>query len=164
VSADGQTAVIGAPSDNGNIGAAWVFARSGDTCTQRGTKLTAPNDNDEGNFGASVAVSADGRTAVIGGPFDNNFAGAACVFTRSGSTWTPQGAKLTPADERGSGDFGKSVSLSADGSTALIGGDYDNSHAGAAWVFTRSGSTWSQQGAKLTPADESGDGLFGGSV
>ena len=61
-----------------------------------------------------------------------------------------QGAKLTGTGEIGDGQFGASVALSSDGNTALIGGDGDNSGAGAAWVFTRSGGAWTQQGAKLT--------------
>ena len=72
------------------------------------------------------------------------------MFTRSGSTWTQQGAKLTGSGEIGEGQFGVSVALSSDGNTALIGGSDDNEAIGAAWVFTRSGATWTQQGAKLT--------------
>src|SRR5208283_737831 len=51
-------------------------------------------------------------------------------------------------------EFGSSVALSSDGSTAVIGGAADNSGTGAAWVFKRSGLTWKQQGAKLTGAAE----------
>ena len=64
-----------------------------------------------------MALSADGNTALIGGPGDNGGVGAAWVFTRSGSTWTQQGAKLTGKEEAGAGEFGKSVALSAEGST-----------------------------------------------
>ena len=72
------------------------------------------------------------------------------MFTRSGSTWTQQGEKLDRrTGETGSAWFGYSVALSADGNTALIGGWLDNNWNGAAWVFTRSGSTWTQQGEKL---------------
>ena len=54
------------------------------------------------------------------------------------------------------------MALSADGNTALIGGFGDGgSVKGAAWVFTRSGTTWTQQGAKLTGSDETGTGQFG---
>ena len=60
--------------------------------------------------------------------------------------------------ESENGEFGYSVALSADGNTALIGGPGDNGGAGAAWVFTRSGSAWAQQGAKLTGAGESRGG------
>ena len=52
------------------------------------------------------------------------------------------------------------MALSGDGNTALIGGYADNTSVGAAWVFTRSGSTWTQQGSKLTGGGESGDGLL----
>ena len=98
------------------------------------------------------------NTALIGGPDDNSLVGAAWVFTRSGATWTQQGPKLTGSDETGAGEFGTSVALSADGNTALIGGPSDNDRLGAAWVFTRSGSTWTQQGAKLTGSGETGGG------
>ena len=64
-----------------------------------------------------MALSADGNTALIGGSDDDDSVGAAWVFTRSGATWTQQGAKLTGSDEVGAGDFGESVALSADGNT-----------------------------------------------
>jgi hypothetical protein len=65
-----------------------------------------------------------------------------------------QGAKLTGSGETGTG-LGLSVALSADGNTALIGAPGDNGWVGAAWVFTRSGSTWAQQGPKLTGSGRS---------
>ena len=74
------------------------------------------------------------------------------------------GLKLTGSGESGAGEFGARVALSSDGNTALIGGIGDNSDHGAAWVFTRSGSTWTQQGSKLTGSGESGEGEFGSSV
>ncbi len=169
LSADGDTALIGGPDDNGRVGAAWVFTRSGSTWTQQGPKLTGSAESGDGEFGWSVALSADGDTALIGGPHDNGEVGAAWVFTRSGSTWTQQGPKLTGSAESGDGEFGWSVALSGDSDTALIGGPYDDGSgytaegydAGAAWVFTRSGSTWTQQGPKLAPR---GISAFGWSV
>jgi hypothetical protein len=163
LSADGNTALLGWAGDSQGpipigpwgIGAAWVFRRSGSTWTQQGGKLTANDETGEGAFSSSVALSADGNTALIGGPVDNpdpnspasNFQrgiGAAWVFTHSGSTWTQQGGKLTANDELGPGGVGTSVALSADGNTALIGGPNNDSHGGA-WVFRRSGSSWTQQ-------------------
>jgi hypothetical protein len=169
LSADGNTALIGGPFDGEGVGAAWVFTRSGSTWTQQGEKLTAKSGEEAGTalFGAAVALSADGNTALIGGPFDGEGVGAAWVFTRSGSTWTQQGEKLTAkSGEETEGRFGESVALSADGNTALIGGFSDHEGKGAAWTFTRSGSTWSQEGEKLTPksGEEIGPGQFGGSV
>ena len=63
---------------------------------------------------------------------------------------------LSPNDEPNDTAFGRSVALSADGNTALIGADDADSQSGAAWVFTRTGSSWSQQGSKLEPNDATG--------
>jgi hypothetical protein len=164
LSADANTALIGAQGDNHFQGAAWVFARSGSTWTQQGEKLTGAGEVGEGRFAVSVALSADGNTALFGGEGDNEDVGAAWVFTRSGSTWTQQGEKLVGGGEAGKAEVGRSVALSSDGNTALVGGTIDNGQQGAAWVFTRSGSTWTQQGPKLTPSDASGNPLFGASV
>jgi hypothetical protein len=149
LSADGNTALIGDSGDNGNFGAAWVFTRTGSSWTQQGGKLTANDETGAGYFGGSVALSADGNTALIGGPSDNDNVGAAWVFTRTGSSWTQQGPKLTANDETGLAGFGTSVALSGDGDTALVGGPNDKYPVGAAWVFTRSDTTWTQQGSKL---------------
>jgi hypothetical protein len=164
LSADGNTALIGADSDTSFAGAAWAFTRSGGVWTQQGAKLTGSGENGDGQFGFSVALSADGNTALIGGSGDTGNAGAAWAFTRSGGVWTQQGAKLTANDETAGGVFGISVALSADGNTALIGGSGDTGNAGAAWAFTRSSSVWTQQGTKLTGSDETGNGQFGYSV
>jgi FG-GAP repeat len=164
LSANGNTALIGAPSDNGRVGAAWVFTRSGSTWTQQGEKLTGGEESGKAEFGKAVALSADGNTALIGGPADSSGTGAAWVFAREGETWTQQGPKLTAGGEVGAGHFSISVALSQDGNTALIGGGGDHGEVGAAWVFTRSGSTWEQQGEKLTGGEESGKGHFGFSV
>ncbi|MGH2853221.1 MAG: PKD domain-containing protein, partial [Solirubrobacteraceae bacterium] len=142
LSADGNTALIGGYNNNDGVGAVWVFTRSGTTWTPQGPVLTGGKESGEGEFGRSVALSADGNTALIGGPGDNNSVGAVWVFTRSGATWTQQGEKLTGGGESGEGAFGRSVALSADGNTALIGGPGDNNSVGAVWVFTRSGATW----------------------
>ncbi|HXR28215.1 MAG TPA: hypothetical protein VN772_01460 [Solirubrobacteraceae bacterium] len=161
LSADGNTALVGAPADGEYTGAAFVFTRSGASWTQQ-AKLTGSGTVGESWFGESVALSADGNTALIGGPSDNAQAGAAWVFTRSGSTWSQQGEKLTGKGESGNAFLGRGVALSADGNTALLGGYNDNEHRGAAWVFTRSGSAWSQEGEKLTGGGN--PGFFGWSV
>ncbi len=179
LSADGGTALVGAPGDDGGAGAAWVFTRSGATWTQIGPKLTAgeaesgspveceveePLEEEpvECGFGRSVALSDDGETALVGGPSANGNLGAAWVFVRSGEGWTRQGPPLTAGAESAKGHFGRSVALSGDGSTALVGAPGDAGYKGAAWVFTRAGTSWSEQ-AKLT-AGESGVAGFGMSV
>src|SRR5262249_17494023 len=101
--------------------------------------------------GISVAVSADGNTALVGGWGDHNQAGAAWVFTRSGGVWTQRGGRVVGNGRGGGGGGGqgRSVALSADGNTAIVGGSADAGAKGAAWVFTRSGGVWTQQGPKL---------------
>jgi hypothetical protein len=159
LSADGTTAIIGGPRDDTHVGAAWVYTRSGGVWSQQGSKLvgtqTLPGVG--GLQGVSVAISADGNTAIIGGDQDNSGAGAAWVFTRSGGVWSPQGSKLVGTGAVGASFQGESVAISGDGNTAIVGGFGDNSSSGssdyspvgAAWVFTRSGGVWSQQGSKL---------------
>lgn len=162
LSADGETALVGAYADGHKAGAAWVFTHSGSSeWTQQGPKLTGGEEAGAGWFGRSVALSADGSSALIGGNEDNAGAGAAWVFTRSDSTWSQQGPKLTGAEESGTGEFGSAVALSENGDVGLIGGAGDSHGRGAGWVFTRTGSTWSQQGPKLIPLDAHGRALLG---
>jgi len=140
LSADGNTLLEGGWFDNGGIGGAWFFTRTAGVWTQQGSKIVGSNIVGNAYFGRSVALSADGNTASIGGPADN----AAWFYTRSGGTWT-QSAELT-----GTGAFGYPVALSADGTTAIIGATGDNAPLGAAWVYTRSGAAWPQaNGTKL---------------
>src|SRR5271166_2271878 len=165
LSADGNTALIGGYGDNSSVGASWVFTRSGSTWSQQGPKLTAAGETGAAHFGYAVALSSDGNTALIGGGADNSKVGAAWVFTRSGSTWSQQGSKLTGGGETGAGQFGCcGVALSSDGNTALIGGYADNTGVGAAWLYTRSGSTWTQEGPKLTGGEEVGEAEFAHSL
>ena len=147
LSGDGNTAIVGGPGDNlwdrsvpfglGAAGAAWVFTRSDGVWTQQGNKLVSTGA--VGRLGTSVALSADGNIAIVGGVADDG--GVALVFTRSGDHWA-EGKKLV-----GTGAVGKSapsVALSADGSIVMLGGSNDNGGVGAAWMFTRSGGYWTQ--------------------
>lgn len=173
LSADGNTALIGGPCDNSPtsapcnitpIGAAWVFTRSNGAWTQQGDKLVDTGISVASLQGWSLALSADGNTALIGDPADNDAVGAARVFIRSNGTWT-QSSKLVGTGI--SGNFsgqGNSVALSADGNTAVVGGPQDNSTIGAVWVFTRSAGVWSQQGNKLVGTGYAGTPEQGYSV
>jgi hypothetical protein len=82
LSSDGNTAIVGGSSDGDDVGAAWIFVRSGGAWTQQ-AKLVAGDAVGNAWQGTSVALSSDGNTAIIGGPADNTYAGAAWVFTRS---------------------------------------------------------------------------------
>jgi hypothetical protein len=164
LSTDGNTAILGGPNDNSSAGAAWVFIRNASgVWTQQGSKLVGTGAIGSAQQGISVALSGDGNTALVGGPGDNSHAGAAWVFTRSGGVWTQQGSKLVGSGAVGAAQ-GWSVALSDDGNTAVVGGPGDNSHAGATWVFTRSGGVWNQQGSKLVGTGAVGSAVQGSSV
>ncbi|MGA8613148.1 MAG: hypothetical protein WB760_15900 [Xanthobacteraceae bacterium] len=144
LSADGNTAIVGGPDDN-RIGAAWVFTRSGGVWTQQGSKLVGTGAVGGASQGSSVALSADGNTAIVGG-LDNNSVEGAWVFTRNGGVWTQQGSKLVGTGAAKAGWQGSSLALSPDGNTAIV----------SAWAFTRSRGIWTQQGSKPIGADAVG--------
>jgi len=162
VSIFGNSAFVGAPldDDNGaNSGSTYIFTREGTIWTQQ-QKLVASDGAAGDYFGESVSLSGD--TALIGG-FVNDAKGSVYVFTHTGATWNQQ-AKFFASDGAESDNFGYSVSLS--GNTALIGahGDDDNgTGSGSAYVFTRTGTTWTQQ-AKLLASDGAAGDIFGVSV
>jgi FG-GAP repeat len=164
LSADGKTAIVGAWDDNGMTGAAWVFIRSNGVWTQQGSKLVAADAIGKAEQGISVALSGDGNTAIVGGILDNLNTGAAWVYTRSNGVWNPQGSKLVGNDAVLNAQQGWSVALSADGNTAMVGGNNDNSGTGAVWVYIRSGGVWTQQGSKLVGTGAVGAAQQGYSV
>jgi hypothetical protein len=164
ISADGTTAIVGGYGDNGLTGAAWVFTRSGGVWSQQGSKLVGSDAVRAALQGVSVAISADGTTAIVGGPLDSYNFGATWVFTRSGGVWSQQGSKLVGTGAVGAALQGVSVAISADGTTAIVGGWRDNFESGAAWVFTRSGGVWAQQGSKLVGTGAVGAARQGWSV
>ena len=141
VSADGNTAIVTGYGDNFFAGAAWVFTRGEGVWSQEGSKLVGAGAIGVARYGKSVAISGNGNTAIVGGPYDNLNAGAAWVHTRSGGVWSQQGGKLVGADAVGAAEQGWSVAISADGTTAIAGGSYDDSKTGAAWVFVTTGCT-----------------------
>jgi hypothetical protein len=123
-----------------------VFNCAPGSRSQQGAKLIGRGAVNRPSFvveqGYSVSLSAAGNTALVGGFGDNNGVGAAWVFTRSGRVWKQQGPKLVGSGAIGRAGQGHSVSLSADGNTAIVGGPLDDMStsgiaAGAAWVFTR---------------------------
>jgi hypothetical protein len=164
LSADGNTATVGGLADNASAGAAWIYTRSGGVWTQQGSKLVGSGAVGAANQGQSVTLSADGNTAIVGGIADNSGVGAAWVYTRSGGVWTPQGSKLVGSGAVGAAQQGYSIALSSDGNTAIVGGYFDNGGPGAAWVYTRSGGVWSQQGSKLVGTGAVGAAQHGKAV
>jgi len=147
VAIDGDTAIVGAVGKSSNMGAAYVFVRSGGVWTQQ-QKLTADDATVGDLFGISVAISGD--TAVMGAPNKASSTGATYVFVRNSGVWNQQ-QKLTPNDAEVFGNFGESVAISSE---TVVVGTPAKSGGGAAYVFVRSGGVWSQQ-QKLTASDSS---------
>ncbi len=154
LSADGNTAVVAASKDSSGAGAVWFFTRSGTTWSAFGSKTKQPGTAESGAFGCSVALSGDGKTSLIGACSAKNGVGSAWVFTRGASSFTVQGSALPSVGEVGKGLFGSNDALSSDGNTALVSAINDNSEHGAFWTFTRSGTTWTALGSKVTAIGE----------
>jgi T5SS/PEP-CTERM-associated repeat protein len=181
--------VNGDQSNNGtvNSGAVYVFVRNGNSWVQQ-AYLKASNPGSSDVFGASVAIAGD--TIVVGAPQEDSNAtgvngdgsnnlsftsGAAYVFVRSGTNWSQQA--YLKASNTGAGDiFGASVAVS--GETIVVGAESEDSNAtgingdqtnnsgtnsGAAYVFVRSGTNWSQQ-AYLKASNTGAGDIFGASV
>ena len=187
--ASNATGVGGNQADNGAnaSGAVYVFTRSGTTWSQQ-AYLKASNTGAFDNFGYSVALSGDtlavgasredsNATGVNGNQANNsaNGSGAVYLFTRSGTTWSQQA--YLKASNTGAGDrFGSSVALSGDvlavgareedsNATGVNGNGANNGEpqSGAVYLFTRSGTTWSQQAYLKASNTDLGD-RFGVSV
>jgi hypothetical protein len=193
VAIDGDTLVVGAygesstaaggETDNSALdtGAVYVFTRNGSSWSQQ-AYLKASNADAADYFGFSVAI--DGGTLVVGAYLEDSSAaggeanntasnaGAAYVFTRTGTTWSQQ-AYLKASNAEENDDFGYSVAVSGD--TLVVGASEEDSsaagseanntasNAGAAYVFTRTGTTWSQQ-AYLKTSNADASDIFGRSV
>ena len=159
VAISGTTAIVGSYGRE----AAYVFVRPvGNTWTQQEI-LHGSSVSFSAYFGTSVGISGD--TAIVGAKFEGdivgNNQGTAYIFVRSGTTWTLQ-KKLAAPDGDFGDNFGTSVSISGD--AAVVGCPYGrvgtNSSQGAAYVFARSGTTWTQQ-QKITAADGATSDNFG---
>jgi hypothetical protein len=164
---DGSTSITGAPFSSVRTqfaGAAYVHVLQGTAWVEQAT-LTASDAALVDFFGTSVDV--DGDTAVVGAYASNTGAtdaGAAYVFTRTGTTWTQQ-AKLVASDPTPNAQFGFSVAI--DGDTIVVGSPFADQpgqlDAGAAYVFTRTGTVWTEQ-ARLGAATPAAGDILGVSV
>ncbi len=169
VAIDGDTVVAGATlhdhSGRSNAGSAYVFVRVGSTWAPQAI-LHASDAATEDRFGQSVAISGD--TIAVGAADDDHGgflgAGSVYVFVRSGSTWTEQAILRASMPSTGAA-LGFSVAIDGD---TIVAGALRESHpsitrAGSAYVFVRSGTTWSEQ-AILRASDAAADDYLGSDV
>jgi hypothetical protein len=214
LSADGSTLAVGAyhkasrPSGNScnlnasgyqslcgcadaSAGVVYLFARTAGVWGQQ-ARLTASNISPCASFGMALALSADGRTLVVGAPDEASsatglngnqgdtsapHAGAVYVFSRTGASWVQQ-AYVKASNTRAYNFFGEHLALSADGSTLAVGawgedssatgvdgnqGDYSAPLSGAVYVYRRAGTIWAQQ-AYVKASNTEADDRFGESL
>lgn len=124
------------------------------------TKIVSSDRVASDDFGRSLAISDD--TAIVSA-WRHGWVGSVYLFIKSGGVWSEQ-QKLTASDPAVNDFFGVSVAISGD--TVVVGAHLDDDNgtdSGSAYVFTRSGITWSQQ-AKLTGVDSATFDHFGTSV
>lgn len=170
---DGETALVTSnhltEEEQKYEGWAQILTKDGESWTHS-DRFTADDREDDDMFGLKADLSADGSTALVGAPEDDNeigeHAGAGYVFSRSGEGWAQQ-AKLVPDGASGYSNIGDPVALSADGTEAFLG-DWRFDHptgdgSGAVHVFGVDGSTWSQR-ATMHPETEARTDKFGNSL
>jgi hypothetical protein len=109
--------------------------------------------------GNSVSLSADGRVIIVGGSGDDSNKGAVWVYRKTGANWAQQGAKVKGNSAVGSAKQGTSVSVSANGTTAIIGGPSDNTNKGAFWVYVPATTIPSMQQVMFEERTEVAAGL-----
>ena len=166
----GDYAIVGASrEDTGatDAGAAYIFKKSGSSWSQQ-VMLKANDPQGSDHFGQSVAIDYDGNTAAVGAYMEDTGvadAGSVYIYTRSGTTWSQQ-QKIQTADRHAQDYFGFDVYLSDDGNTLVASAcsdDEGGTDAGAAYIYSRTGTTWTQR-LKFTASDAQGYDYFGQSV
>jgi hypothetical protein len=164
ISGDGAYAIVGAPQEDtgGNAaGAAYIYVRSGNSWSQQ-QKIVSSNIGAGDEFGCAVSMNSDGTYAIVGAWAEDTSAttaGSAYIFTRSGTTWTQQ-AQIQASPAASNDYFGISVEITPDANYAIVGAYFSSGTNGAAYVFSRSGTSWTQQ-AKLVASDAASADYFG---
>lgn len=170
----GDTIVAGSPGYSSNKGAVYVFERNGTQWSDPNI-LTASDGNNSDQFGWAVAY--DGNKIVAGSPYNDDYRGAAYVFSWNGTNWS-EDQKLVASDgesrtDRGypAGSYGDrfGMAVAIDANTIVVGAKWDqcdyanNMFAGSAYVFDYNGTTWSEQD-KLEASEGEDNDNFGVSV
>jgi hypothetical protein len=163
ISGDGDTAIVGAEGENGGLGAAFVFRRSGTTWAQDGPRLGPPSGEPDVHFGRSVTISGDGSHVLVGTGAERNEGSGAWLFSLTPAGWTPQARLASDTNSNVNGAFGWTVALSRTGDTALVGGPETGPESqGEAWAFRCARGAWLRE--PIQPPVSARQGNFGYSV
>jgi hypothetical protein len=119
LSDDGNTAVSGGPNDNSDVGAVWVFTRSGVTWSQT-NMLVGMGYTGFPKQGSAVCISAVGDVIAVGGPGNNSNVGAVWIWVYNVG-WLQDEIIIPPVGVGSDGEFGSSLSISGDGNILVVG-------------------------------------------
>ena len=168
IDGDGDTAVVSASNYGTYTGAVYVYTRSGTTWTYR-TRLTASDGANYDQLGGDnnsrgLSISKDGTYIIAGARQDDDGgsnSGTAYIYTGSGASWSQQ-QKIAPSSYSGaSNQFGFAVDINNDGTYCAVSANrWGSPDTGKVFIFTRSGSTWSEQ-ASVTASDAASADNFG---
>ena len=173
LNADGSILAVGAHDKDVSglayAGKVYVYTRSGTTWIET-ANITASDKAAYDYFGVSVSLNADGSILAVGAHGKKvsglTDAGQVYIYTRTGSVWTEE-TTITASDKATGDLFGRSVSLTADGTRLAVGAHGKDisgvTIAGKVYIYTRSGTVWVEE-ATITAADKAANDYFGISV
>ena len=151
LSDNGKILAFGSGTDNGGIGAVWIYADVAGVWTLQGTKITGPGEIGNGQFGQQVSLSGDGTLLAVGSPQETPY-GAAYIFNLTSLSSPTFVARLLGSSVDAGGVFGWDVAFSADGSTLAVGASSNLGFAGSVFVFTKVQGVWLQQAFLTAPS------------
>lgn len=161
IDSNGDRVAISAYRDDSYKGSVYIFSRSGTTWSQE-AKLIATDAAINDYFGWSVEIDASGDRVAVGAFREDTTKGAVYIFSRTGIVWTEE-TKIVPNPRISDGYFGSSVAINSTGDRIAVGSYLESSGFGAVYVFSRSGTTWSQE-ARLLAGDYENNKRLGSSV
>jgi type IV secretory pathway ATPase VirB11/archaellum biosynthesis ATPase len=170
IDSTGDRVIIGAQNENtgaADAGSVYIYSRSGTVWTLE-REINNPSPVSADYFGISVAIDATGDRVVIGAYRENTGAtdaGSAYIYSRSGTVWTLEREINNPSPVA-SDFFGFSVSINGTGDRVIIGAYQEDTgavNAGSAYIYSRSGTTWTLEQEINNPSPVATD-WFGTSV
>ena len=145
LSDSGNILAFGSGSDNGGVGAVWIYLNVAGVWTLQGPKITGPGEIGLGNFGQQISLSGSGSLLAVSS-FSETPAGAAYIFNLNSPTSPVFVTRIVVSPSLYPNVvFGKDVAFSADGSTLAVGASSTLSTNGPVFIFTKVQTQWQQQ-------------------
>lgn len=160
ISEDGSRAIVGADSTANRQGHAYIFDFNGTTWEESAILADSSGVSGDG-FGFSVSMSDDGSRVIVGAHGRNNSKGQAYIYDFSGASW--EASTLMASDGQSDDEFGRSVSISGDGSRVIVGAPKSDDYTGKAYIYDFNGASW-EQSVALTASDGGTYQYYGNSV